>query len=164
MLLAGYQHRFERDLETMSRHLIDDVTLGWEELGTDLLDGAPPALARALTAGEHWPSRQLDRLITADGSPPIRMTVTEETVEEQDLHWGYVLRQQGIEVISLLHPDNGPVVGWDTDPSTAFSDHPAAWPPPPPAPARQPSRNTPPRSAPVISPTRATTPRPATRR
>ncbi|MFF5719329.1 hypothetical protein [Streptomyces buecherae] len=162
--MAGYQHRFGRDLEAMSRRLIDDVTLGWEELGTDLLAGAPPALVPALTGGQHWPSRQLGRLITADGTPPMRMTVTEESVEEQDLHWGYILRQQGIEVISLLHADIGPVVGWDTDPRTAFSDHPAAWSAPPLAPARRPSRNTSPRSAPVISAIRATTPRPATRR
>lgn len=31
-------------MEAMARHLIDDVTVGWDELGTDLLDGAPPAL------------------------------------------------------------------------------------------------------------------------
>ncbi|MBB4795281.1 hypothetical protein [Streptomyces nodosus] len=43
------------------------------QLGTDLLDDAPPALVAALTGGEHRPSRTLDHLITPDGSPPVRM-------------------------------------------------------------------------------------------
>lgn len=70
LLLAAYQHRFGRDLEAMSRHLIDDVAVGWDELGTDLLDGVPSPLVTALTGGEHWPSVTLDNLITADGSVP----------------------------------------------------------------------------------------------
>lgn len=40
-LLTAYQYRFNRDLEAMSRHLVDDVAIGWDELGTDLLDHAP---------------------------------------------------------------------------------------------------------------------------
>lgn len=79
----------------MSRHLIDDIAVGWDELGTDLLDGAPPALVTALTGGEHWPSRTLDHLITPDGSPPVRMSVTDTTADEQDMHWGYVLHKEG---------------------------------------------------------------------
>lgn len=55
------------------------------------------------------------------------MTVTDATADDQDLQWGYVLHPQGIEVISLLHEDIGPVIGWDTDPRTAFTDHPGAW-------------------------------------
>lgn len=127
LLLAAYQHKFGRDVEAMSRHLIDDVAVGWDELGTDLLDGAPPTLVAELTGGEHCPSRTLDHLITPDGSPPVRMTVTDETADAQDIQWGYVLHQQGIEVISLLHEDIGPLVDWDIDPRTAFNDHPAAW-------------------------------------
>ncbi len=41
LLLAAYQHRFARDVDAMSVHLIGQVTIAWDELGTDLLDGAP---------------------------------------------------------------------------------------------------------------------------
>ncbi|MGW3659840.1 hypothetical protein ACWD6R_31180 [Streptomyces sp. NPDC005151] len=41
----------------------------------------------------------LDNLITPDGSPPTRMSVTESTAAGQDLAWGYVLHPHGIEVI-----------------------------------------------------------------
>nr|WP_239070678.1 hypothetical protein [Streptomyces sp. SID13666] len=147
MLLAAYQHTFGRDLEAMSRHLIDDVAVGWDELGTDLLDGAPPALITALTGGEQWPSRTLDHLITPDGSPPVRMTVTEDTADEQDMQWGYLLHRHGIEVINILSSKAGPVVGWDTDPCLAFSDHPGHWPPPATTPITE--------SAPALRPARS---------
>jgi hypothetical protein len=45
-------------------------------------------------------------------------------------------------VISLLHKDIGPVVDWNTDPRSVFSDDPARWQsnavtaPTPPAPPR----------------------------
>ncbi|MFE9976508.1 hypothetical protein ACFYRD_38875 [Streptomyces hirsutus] len=143
----------------MSRHLIDDVAVGWDELGTDLLDDAPPALVAALTGGEHWPSRTLDHLVTPNGSPPMRMSVTDETAAGLDVQWGYVLHQQGIEVISLLHADNGPVVDWAIDPRTAFNDHPAAWACPSPR-----LRSAPPSSAPAAAPAKAGTPRLAGRR
>lgn len=113
----------------MSRLLIDDVAVGWDELGTDLLDDARPALVNALTGGEHWTSRTLDHLITPDGSPPVRISVTDTTADEEDMQWGYVLRQEDIEVISLLHEDIGPVVSWSTASRTVFNDHPAAGPP-----------------------------------
>ncbi len=54
LLLTAYQHRFRRDIEAMSRHLVVDVAVGWNELGTDLLDGAPPEIITALTGGERW--------------------------------------------------------------------------------------------------------------
>ncbi|MEV5449473.1 hypothetical protein [Streptomyces sp. NPDC052535] len=164
LLLAAYQYKFGRDVVAMWRHLIDDVAVGWDELGTDLLDGAPPALVSALTGGEQWPSRTLDHLVTPDGSPPVRMSVTGETAAEQDMQWGYVLHQQGIEVISLLHEDTGPVVDWATDPRTAFNDHPAAWSSPDPALAIRASRGRQPQSAPAAAPAKAGTPRPAARR
>ncbi|WP_342354242.1 hypothetical protein [Streptomyces inhibens] len=41
LLLAAYKHRFGGDITAMAQQLIDDVDVGWEELGTDLLDGAP---------------------------------------------------------------------------------------------------------------------------
>ncbi|WP_337662884.1 hypothetical protein [Streptomyces cellulosae] len=72
LLLAAYQYKFGRDVEAMAQHLIDDVAVGWDELGTDLLDDAPLALVAALTGGEHWPSSSLDHLVTPDGSPPVR--------------------------------------------------------------------------------------------
>ncbi|MFE9686769.1 hypothetical protein [Streptomyces sp. NPDC006285] len=121
LLLAAYQHRFGRDLEAMTRHLVDDVAVGWDELGTDLLEGAPPQTVAALTGCEQWPSRTLDHLIAVDGGPPSRMTVTEATTAGQDLEWGYVLRPQGIEVVPALFQTSGPVVPWDTDPLGDFS-------------------------------------------
>lgn len=148
----------------MSRHLIDDVAIGWDELGTDLLDGAPPALITALTGGEQWPSGTLDHLITPDGSPPVRMTVTDETADAQDMKWGYVLHRQGIEVISLLYKNTGPVVNWSTDPRTVFSDHPGHWSSFAPVPVVQAVRSTPPPSAPAMASAKANTPSPATRR
>ncbi|MGQ4329568.1 MULTISPECIES: hypothetical protein [Streptomyces] len=164
LLLAAYQYKFGRDVEAMSRHLIDDVAVGWDELGTDLLDGAPPSLVAALTGGEQLPSRTLDHLITPDGSPPRRMSVTDETADEQDMQWGYILHKEGIEVISLLHEDIGPVVDWAIDPRTAFNDHPAAWSSLDPAPVIRASRSTPSPGAPATSPAKAHAPRPATRR
>ncbi|MFF7791490.1 hypothetical protein [Streptomyces sp. NPDC007991] len=91
------------------------------------------------------------------------MAVTESTVDERDLQWGYVLGEAGIEVLSLLHEDNGPVVIRATNPLTVFNDHPAAWAslgPPPPVRA---TRSTPPPNGSRRSPGE-TWPRPATRR
>ncbi|MFJ9979333.1 hypothetical protein [Streptomyces cyaneofuscatus] len=126
LLLAAYEHHFRQDLAAMTRHLVDDVAIGWEELGSDLLDGAPPEIVAALTGGEHWPSSTLDNLVTPDGSPPTRMTVTETTAAEQDLEWVYVLRPEGIEVIPAQRFSSGPLIAWGTDPRTNFTD-PAAW-------------------------------------
>ncbi|MCL7369617.1 hypothetical protein [Streptomyces ardesiacus] len=128
LFLAAYQYKFGRDVEAMAQHLIDDIAVGWDELGTDLLDGAPPTLVAALTGGEHWPSRTLDHLISPDGSPPVRMTVTDTTASDLGMPWGYILHPQGVEVISMAHSGTGPLVVWDTDPGTPFSDHPAHWP------------------------------------
>ncbi|MFI0743000.1 hypothetical protein ACH4PU_33755 [Streptomyces sp. NPDC021100] len=139
LLLAAYQHRFAGDLEAMSQHLVDNVSVGWSELGTDLLNGAPEPLRQALTGGENHPSSQLDDLITPDGSPPQRMTVTEASTEGLD--WGYVLRPHGIEVIHQYEA-RGPVVGWKTDPRARFSDGHARWTPGGPVPATAPPPTT----------------------
>ncbi|WP_309248779.1 hypothetical protein [Streptomyces sp. MNP-20] len=53
LLLAAYQHRFARDVEAMRVHLIDQVSIAWDELGTDLLDGAPKSLIKKLTGRER---------------------------------------------------------------------------------------------------------------
>ncbi|MEW1616021.1 MULTISPECIES: hypothetical protein [unclassified Streptomyces] len=111
----------------MARHLVDGTTIGWNELGTDLLDGAPSELITALTDGEQWPSTTLDHLVTPDGSPPIRMNVTEQTASDQDLDWGYVLRPNGVEVIDARYPVTGLVVSWNADPRRDFTN-PATWP------------------------------------
>ncbi|GAA2254823.1 hypothetical protein GCM10010232_50050 [Streptomyces amakusaensis] len=136
LLLAAYNHRFAGDLDAMTRHLIDDVPVGWSTLGTDLLDGAPEQIRTALTLHGEYPSSGLDDLITLDGSPPERMTVTPETTEGLD--WGYILRPEGIEVISLREYTRGPLVGWDTDPLSRISDAPARWVPGWPAPIAAP--------------------------
>ncbi|MFI7102757.1 hypothetical protein ACIBK8_25755 [Streptomyces sp. NPDC050161] len=155
MLLAAFQHKFGRDVEVMTQHLVDDVAVGWDELGTDLLSGTPPEIVEALTGGEQWPSKTLDHLITPDGSPPVRMTVTEQTAAAQDLAWGYVLRPHGIEVLSVPYGRVGPVVGWDTDPRAGFSNHPGHWP----APATTPARAAqPPRTAHTTAPGEPRTP------
>lgn len=147
----------------MARHLVDDVAVAWNELGTGLLDGAPPEIVIALTGGERWPSSTLDHLVTPDGSPPVRMTVTEKTAADQDLQWGYILRPHGIEVISVAHAASGPVVSWDTDPRTPFSNHPAGWPAPANAPVTTTAR--PSRTAPAPAPAKAAVkPRTAARR
>nr|WP_312026899.1 hypothetical protein [Streptomyces sp. WAC 06725] len=138
LLLTARRYRFGGNTDALTRYLVDQVAVGWDELGTDLLDGAPTALHAALTGGESWPSRTMDDLICPDGSPPQRMTVTEESASEQDLQWGYVLHPHGIEVISLHDNLRGPVVSWDTDPRARFSDHPAQWRPSSPPPLSPP--------------------------
>ncbi|RDV48524.1 hypothetical protein DDV98_27130 [Streptomyces sp. IB2014 011-12] len=126
-LLTAYQYRFQRDEKAMARHLVDGTTIGWDELGTDLLDGAPSELVTALTDGDQWPSTTLDHLVTPDGSPPVRMSVTERTAPDQDLDWGYILRPNGIEVINPRYAAAGPIVRWDADPRGDFTN-PATWP------------------------------------
>lgn len=111
----------------MARHLVDGTTIGWDELGTDLLDGAPSELVTALTGGGQWPSTTLDHLVTPDGSPPVRMSVTERTASDQDLDWGYVLRPTGVEVVNARYAAAGPIVSWDADPRSDFTN-PATWP------------------------------------
>ncbi|MFJ2739664.1 hypothetical protein ACIO3O_08345 [Streptomyces sp. NPDC087440] len=160
LLLSAFNYRFKADLEAMTRHLVDDVSVGWDELGTDLLDDAPPALVAALTGGEQWPSRSLDHLKTLDGSPPVRMVVNDATAVAQDMKWGYVLHPHGIETISVDYADRGPVVSWRTAPHTVFSDHPALWASPQFAPVVTSRRTTPPSTTPAAAPTAtAATPR-----
>ncbi|MCY0942350.1 hypothetical protein [Streptomyces antarcticus] len=154
LLLAAYQYRFGGDLEAMSRHLIDDVTVGWDYLGTDLLDRAPQELLAALTGGEPWSSHQPENLFAFDGSPPVRMTVTPHNTSE--LEWGYVLHTEGIEVISLYEQDRGPLIGWTTSPLSPFSDHPAKWQPLGPPPGQTP------RTAPALTTTPVAASPPAT--
>lgn len=143
LLLAAYQYRFAGDLEAMARHLIDDVQHGWDELGTDLLDGAPAAVRHPLVGGDEWPSRQMTDVIWADGTPAERELVTQDGTDE--LEWAYVLHPHGIEVIALQAYDRGPVVAWDTDPRSRINANPGAWPPGsrapviPPRTARRPS-------------------------
>lgn len=127
----------------MSRHLIDDVAVGWDYLGTDLLDHAPQGLLVALTGGETWSSRQPKNLFAFDGSPPVRMTVTPENTSE--LEWGYVLHHEGAEVISIYEQARGPLIGWTTSPLSPFSDHPAKWQ------AIGPPPGQPPRTAPALT-------------
>ncbi|MEU6904293.1 hypothetical protein ABZ935_02870 [Streptomyces coeruleorubidus] len=77
---------------------------------------------------------------------------------------GVCRHKQGVEVISLLHEDIGPIVSWSTDPRTAFNDHPAAWSSPDSPQAMRASRGRQPQSAPAAAPAKAGAPRPAVRR
>ncbi|MFD9069119.1 hypothetical protein [Streptomyces lasiicapitis] len=125
LLLTAYHYRFNRNLEAMARHLIDEVEIGWEELGTDLLDGAPAALRRSLTGGEEYPSRQLTDVYNTDGTPAERELITQDSTD--DLEWAYILHSYGVEVIGLREYDCGPVVGWDTNPHSRIVTDPGAW-------------------------------------
>ncbi|WP_405889824.1 hypothetical protein OG427_07190 [Streptomyces sp. NBC_00133] len=140
LLLGAYQHKFAGDIEAMSRHLVDNVPVGWSGLRTDLLDGAPHPLHGDLVGHDPHPSWQLDDIITADGSPPQRMTVSERSTQE--LEWAYVLHPHGLEVIALGEYTRGPVVDWSTDPRTRFLDSPQLWAPTGPVPAIAPPRAT----------------------
>jgi hypothetical protein len=125
LLLAAYQHRFANDLDALAHHLIDEAPGGWSVLGTDLLDGAPPTLRTELFDETHPPSEQRDNMATPDGSPPKPFTVTHE--DRLGLEWAYVLHAHGIEVIGLRDHDCGPLVPWDTDPHSRFSNHSVLW-------------------------------------
>ncbi|MGW1194507.1 hypothetical protein ACWD4B_01410 [Streptomyces sp. NPDC002536] len=147
LLLAAYQHRFAKDVEAMSQHLVDDVDYGWSELGTDLLDGAPTDLRQALTGGSEFPSRKYSYVINSDGTPAERELITQATTGGLD--WGYVLHPHGVEVISCRNHTRGPVVDWNTDPRARFSDTGVLWKPGHPIPATAPPRATQPPAKPV---------------
>ncbi|MEV0445830.1 hypothetical protein AB0I84_12485 [Streptomyces spectabilis] len=140
LLLAAYQYTFARDLDAMSARLIDQVSIAWDELGTDLLDGAPKPLVRQLTGGDVWPSREMDDLENLDGSPAEREVITETSSGFID--WAYILHRQGIEVIGLHEAARGPLVDWNTDPRTRFRDSQRLWLPGHSVPAAQPPRTT----------------------
>ncbi|MFE6856845.1 hypothetical protein ACFVDH_39370, partial [Streptomyces sp. NPDC057674] len=145
LLLAAYQFRFGRDLEALSRYLVDNVVFAWEEIGTDLLDGSPPGLLHLLTGGEQWPSREMTDVVNLDGTPAEREVITRDNSARH--HWGYILHPTGIEVISRQNDPRGPVISWDTDPRTHFSEAMALWMPgtPPPMSLR--------RDLPMLTPT-----------
>lgn len=123
LLLAAYQHRFARDIDALTEYLIDMVPIGWSSLGADLLADVPPALRSELTSPRMRQGRQYYE-VRAPDAPLVRVTDTTTS----GLDWGYVLHPHvGIEVIPLRQGDTGPVVPWDTDPRTRFSDHQVLW-------------------------------------
>ncbi|MFG3348670.1 hypothetical protein ACGF1Z_26875 [Streptomyces sp. NPDC048018] len=157
LLLAAYQFRFRRDLEALSRYLVDDVVFAWEEIGTDLLDGSPPGLLQRLTGGEQWPSREMTGVVNLDGTPAEREVITRDNSGGH--HWGYILHPAGIEVISRQNAPRGPVISWDTEPRTQFSEAMALWMPDTPPPMSLP-RDLPkltPAPAPPAAPPRTAT-------
>lgn len=111
----------------MTLHLVDNVPVGWSQLGTDLLSDAPGPLRQALPWPHSSPSQPLDDVFSADGTPLPRMTVTETSTDGLD--WGYILRPHGIEVIGLREHSRGPVLAWNTDPASRFSDSHHRWAP-----------------------------------
>ena len=136
LLLAAYQHRFAGDIDALTEYLIDRVPIGWSSLGADLLAGVPASLRAELTSPRTLPGRQYDEARTPD-APPVRVT----DAVTGGLDWGYVLHPHlGIEVIPLRREKTGPVVPWNTDPRTRFSDHPYLWLPKHPVPGTQPPR------------------------
>jgi hypothetical protein len=140
LLLTARHYKFGGDTDALASHLIDSPRIAWETLGTDLLDTAPGALVDALTGGEHWASTTLN-LITPDGSPPQRMTLTEKTAADDWISWRYVLRADAIEVVAVsAGATSGRPVPWSTPPHHAFSDDPGAWRPRPVPPPSRPPR------------------------
>ncbi|MFC9331295.1 hypothetical protein [Kitasatospora sp. NPDC057015] len=101
----------------MGRHLVDNVKVGWSFLGTDLLDGAPDDLRAEVAGHSTDPSREL----SGAGS----YLITDR--DTGDVEWAYVLHPHGIEVIGLSEHDRGPVVPWETDPRSRFSDRTHLW-------------------------------------
>ncbi|QHC18928.1 hypothetical protein GR131_27790 [Streptomyces sp. GF20] len=104
LLLAARRWRFRGDLEAMQTHLIDSPTTGWEEIGTDLLDGVPPVLAAKITGGQQWPSVQLGDaipVVTTDGSPLQRDLITDATAGGWGIEWVYVLNADAIAVVHV---------------------------------------------------------------
>ncbi|MFJ2783876.1 MULTISPECIES: hypothetical protein [unclassified Streptomyces] len=158
LLLAAYQFRFGRDIEALSRYLVDDVVFAWDEIGTDLLDGSPPGLLQQLTGGAQWPSREMTGVINLDGTPAEREVITQNNSDNS--HWGYILHPGGVEVISRQADHRGPVISWDTDPRCHFSDAFALWMPGSPPPMSLPHDL--PKLSPTPAPARPAASAPAT--
>ncbi|MFI6012523.1 hypothetical protein ACIBAG_27510 [Streptomyces sp. NPDC051243] len=136
LLLAAYQHRFAGDVEALTEYLIDRVPIGWSSLGADLLDGVPATLLDELPTARTLPGRQYDDN-RAPGAPLLRVT----DAATDGLDRGYVLHpDRGIEVIPLREEDIGPVVPWDTNPRSRFSDHQFLWASNRPVPVTRPPR------------------------
>ncbi|GAB7185635.1 hypothetical protein ATKI12_5466 [Kitasatospora sp. Ki12] len=138
LLLSARQHRFRGDVEALSHHLIDTPAIGWEEIGVDLLNGAPEGLRARLIGRDSVASSEVSAggILTSDGSPPSKDIVTEQTTE--GLNWAYVLHAEGVEVIGLYEYERGPVVPWDTEPTSVFSDYAGLWSPTGPLPVTAP--------------------------
>ncbi|WP_433892590.1 hypothetical protein [Streptomyces sp. CA-111067] len=85
-------------------------------------------LRAALDPYSIGPSKPTDssRVLTSDGSPPLRMVFDESSAPDR-LEWAYVLSPPGIEVIALTEDTRGPVVGWDSAPLLSYSDEPQLW-------------------------------------
>ncbi|KQV20949.1 MULTISPECIES: hypothetical protein [unclassified Kitasatospora] len=128
MLLGAFQHRFGGDVEALAAYLIDAPAIGWSTLGSELVDSAPDDVRAAING--PWgsePSKQFDadEIISSDGSAPAKDIVTHDNTEGLD--WAYVLHPHGVEVIGLYEHERGPLVPWDTDPTTRFTDRAELW-------------------------------------
>lgn len=128
LLLGALCYRFAGDLNALRRHLID-ATHDWQGLGMDLLQGAPDAVLDTIDPqAERFPSMPLTDVYTLSGEPAEPIPVTEHP-DYGDLQWGYVLHDQGIEVIPLAWYDRGPLVAWSTPPLARIQRAPALWAP-----------------------------------
>lgn len=59
---------------------------------------------------------------------PTASDLITENSTSHDLEWGYILHDQGIEVISLNWDDRGgPLVGWETSPLARIRSIPSLW-------------------------------------
>ncbi|MEU9939081.1 hypothetical protein [Streptomyces lavendulae] len=123
----------------MRQHLVD-APHDWKGLGMDLLQGAPDhVLDHFGPDGSRFASAYLDNVVNIDGTPAEPIPITEDNSE--GLEWGYVLHDQGTEVIALTWYNRGPTVSWGTDPLARVSGTPSLWAPDRPAPVQ--SRPTP---------------------
>ncbi|KUH38570.1 MULTISPECIES: hypothetical protein [Streptomyces] len=137
LLLGALRYRFAGDLDALRRHLLD-APHDWQGLGVDLLEGAPDHVLKQLDPhAERFPSMPLTDVFTPSGEPAEPIPITERSTGG-DLEWGYILHDQGIEVIALPWYDRGPLVSWSTSPLARIHSAPLLWAPDKPAPVQAP--------------------------
>lgn len=155
LLLAARQYRFAESEVALTSHLIDEHPAGWDYLGADLAiaeTNAPLRVAEFLIANGNeesvcmchdWEGALVEPPMT-DGDAATR----------DDLPWIYVLRPQGLEVISSERDPQdlrGLVLPWSADPTEHFPEERfQTWRPQSPRPVRTP-RLSPPATATTVT-------------
>jgi len=139
-LLAAQQYRFGADAAALACHLIDGHPAGWDILGADLAQAPGPLNDFLLAIGDPH-----SECFCHDWDAQPAPLITDDPQDDWDnLPWAYVLRPEGIEVISTQRDPQdlrGPVVTWSTHPQTVFTERQfLAWQPAT-APAPRPVRH-----------------------